>query len=238
MARQILLRMLAACTLVVCTSLSSYAEYPDRLLKIIVSWPPGGVVDTTARVVGDQLAAQLGQPVVVENRVGANGNIGTTAVARSAADGYTLQAVTAETHAINPHLYKSLTYDVLRDFDPVALLAQSNFVLVVKAGVPANGVQEFIALAKASFEEATKTSFLHVAYRGVSPAVNALLTGEVDAAFVTPHIVVGLQKAGNVKILGAASLQRMSLVPDVPTITEQGIDGFVAGNWYGIVAPR
>jgi tripartite-type tricarboxylate transporter receptor subunit TctC len=259
MARHILWRVMAAAVLLAGTTLPSRAEYPDRALKIIVAWPPGGVIDTTARVIGDQLAAQLGQPVVVENRVGANGNIGTTSVARAPADGYTLQAVTAETHAINPHLYKSLTYDVSRDFDPVALLAQSNFVLATKAGLPVNNLQEFIALAKASpgkltmasygigstshvtmasFEEVTKTSFLHVPYRGVSPAVNALLTGEVDAAFVTPHIVVGLQKAGNVTILGAASLQRMSIVPDVPTFTEQGISGFVGGNWYGIVAPH
>jgi tripartite-type tricarboxylate transporter receptor subunit TctC len=259
MTRHVLLRALTAFMLVAGTTLPSYAEYPDHLLKIVVAWPPGGVVDTTARLVGDQLAAQLGQPVVVENRVGANGNIGTTSVARAPADGYTLQAVTAETHGINPHLYKSLAYDVFRDFDPVALLARSNFVLATRASLPANTMQEFIALAKASpgkltmasygigstshvtmasFEDATKTSFLHVPYRGVSPAVNALLTGEVDAAFVTPHIVIGLQKAGNVKILGAASLQRMSIVPDVPTFTEQGIGGFVGGNWYGVVAPH
>ena len=259
MVRRISLGMLAAFLALACTAYSGHAEYPDRLLKIIVAWPPGGVVDTTARIVGEQLAVQLGQPVVVENRVGANGNIGTTAVARSPADGYTLQAVTAETHAINPHLYKSITYNVSRDFEPVALLARSNFVLAVKAGLPVNNVREFIELAKASpgklsvasygigstshvtlasFEDVTSTSFLHVAYRGVSPAVNALLTGEVDAAFVTPHIVVGLQKAGNVKILGAASLRRMSIVPDVPTFTEQGIEGFVGGNWYGVVAPR
>ena len=259
MARHILLRMLAAFFALACTAPSIRAEYPDRLLKIIVAWPPGGVIDTTARVIGEQLTVALGQPVVVENRVGANGTIGTTAVARAPADGYMLQAVTAETHAINPHLYKSLTYDVFRDFDPVALLARSNFVLAAKASLPVNNLKEFIALAQASpgkltmasygigstshvsmvsFEEATKTSFLHVPYRGVSPVVNAILTGEVDAAFVTPHIVVGLQKAGNVKILGAASLQRMSIVPDVPTFTEQGIDGFVGGNWYGVVAPR
>jgi tripartite-type tricarboxylate transporter receptor subunit TctC len=259
MVRQILLRVLAASMLTVCATPASHAEYPERPLKIIVAWPPGGVVDTTARVVGDQLAARLGQPVVVENRAGANGNIGTTAVARAPADGYTLQAVTAETHAINPHLYKSLTYDVARDFGPVALLAQSNFVLATKAGLQVNTLQEFIALAKASpgkitmasygigstshvtmasFEEATKTSFLHVPYRGVGPVVNALLTGEVDAAFVTPNVVVGLQKAGNVRILGSASLQRMSIVPDIPTFTEQGIDGFVGGNWYGIVGPH
>jgi tripartite-type tricarboxylate transporter receptor subunit TctC len=228
-------------------------------LKIIVAWPPGGVVDTTARIVGEHLSVQLGQPVVVENRTGANGNIGTTAVARAPADGYTLQAVTAETHAIGPHLHKVPTYSVLRDFEPIALLSRSNFVLAARAGLPVNAVQELVDLAKASpgkfsiasygigstshvtlasFEDVTKTSFLHVPYRGVSPAVNALLTGEVDAAFVTPHIVIGLQKAGNVKILGAASLQRMPVVPDVPTFTEQGIDGFVGGNWYGVVAPR
>ncbi len=258
MVRHIWVRALATSLFLACIAIAAHAEYPDHPLKIIVSWPPGGVVDTIARVIGDQLAVQLGQPVVVENRVGANGNIGTTAVARAHADGYTLQAVTAETHAINPHLYKSLTYDVAHDFDPIALLALSNFVLATKASLPVNNLQEFIALAKASpgkiamasygigstshvtmasLEDATKTSFLHVPYRGVSPAVNALLTGEVDAAFVTPHIVVGLQKAGNVKILGAASLHRMPIVPDVPTFTEQGITGFVGGNWYGIVAP-
>jgi tripartite-type tricarboxylate transporter receptor subunit TctC len=252
-------RVLAGSLALVFSSCCGYAEYPDRPLKIIVAWPPGGVVDMTARVIGELLATQLKQPVVVENRVGANGNIGTTAVARAPADAYTLQAVTAETHAINPHLYKSLTYDVFRDFDPIALLARSNFVLIARAGLPVGSVQELIALAKtspgkltmasygigstahvtmASFEEATHTSFLHVPYRGVSPVVNAILTGEVDTAFVTPHIVIELQRAGKVKILGAASLQRMEIVADVPTLTEQGIKGFVGGNWYGLVAPR
>ena len=133
MVRHILIQMLGAFFALVCTPFSGHAEYPDRPLKIIVAWPPGGVVDTTARIVGEQLAVQLGQPVVVENRVGANGNIGTTAAARAPADGYTLQAVTAETHAINPHLYKALTYNVSGDFEPVALLSRSNFVLAAKA---------------------------------------------------------------------------------------------------------
>src|SRR5581483_4140747 len=149
-ARDVLVRMLATWLLLICATVASRAEYPDHPLKIFVAWPPGGVVDVTARVVGEQLAQQLGQGVVVENRVGGNGNLGTTAVARAPADGYTLQAVTAETHAINPHLYKSLTYDVFRYFDPVALLARSNFVLAVKAAFPANTVQEFLALARAS----------------------------------------------------------------------------------------
>ena len=259
MMRSLGFRVLAASLLLACTALAGHAEYPDRPLKIIVAWPPGGIVDATARVIGEQLAMQLRQPVVVENRVGANGNIGTTSVARAPADGYTLQAVTAETHAINPHLYRSITYDVFRDFEPVALIARSNFVLVTREGLPANSVQELVALAKASpgkltmasygigstahvtmvsFEEATKTSYLHVPYRGVGPVVNAILTGEVDTAFVTPHIVVELQKAGKVKIIGAAALQRMNIVPDVPTLNEQGVPEFVGGNWYGIVAPR
>jgi tripartite-type tricarboxylate transporter receptor subunit TctC len=254
-----LIRTLATFIVLACTGISAQAEYPDRPLKIIVAWPPGGVVDTTARLIGEQLAMRLGQPVVVENRVGANGNIGTTSVARAPADGYTLQAVTAETHAINPNLYKTITYDVFRDFDPVALLARSNFVLATRAGLAVEKVQDLIAMAKASpgkltmatygigstshvtmvsFEEATKTSFLHVPYRGVSPVVNALLTGEVDAAFVTPHIVFELRNAGKLKILGSASLQRMAIVSDVPTFSEQGIDGFTGGNWYGVVAPR
>ena len=259
MTWNVVFRSLATFVALISTGLPSLAQYPDRPLKIIVAWPPGGVVDTTARLVGEQLAMKFGQPVVVENRVGANGNIGTTSVARAPADGYTLQAVTAETHAINPNLYKTITYDVFRDFDPVALLARSNFVLATRAGLPVEKVQDLIALAKAepgkltmatygigstshvtmvSFEEATKTSYLHVPYRGVSPVVNALLTGEVDAAFVTPHIVFELRNAGKLKILGSASLQRMAIVSDVPTFTEQGIDGFTGGNWYGVVAPR
>jgi len=259
MLRSLLSRVAALLFVLLGAGLSAHAEYPDRPIKIIVAWPPGGVIDTTARLVADQLATQLGQPVVVENRVGASGNIGTMSVARAPADGYTLQAVTAETHAINPHIYKSFAYDVLGDFDPIALLARSNFVLVARIGLPVGNLQELIALAQAkpgkltmasygigstahvtmvSFEDATRTDFLHVPYRGVSPVVNAILTGEVDTAFVTPHIVVQLQQAGKVQILGAASLQRMDIVPDVPTFTEQGIKGFVGGNWYGFVAPR
>ena len=132
----------AACGLI---AFPAYAEYPDRPLKIIVAWPPGGIIDVMARFISEQLGTQLGEAVIVENLTGANGNIGTTRVAQSPADGYTLQAVTAETHAINPHLYKALTYDVFHDFDPVALFARSNFVLATKASLPANNVQDFIA---------------------------------------------------------------------------------------------
>ena len=252
-------RRLAATLALMFLACTAHAEYPDRPLKIVVAWPPGGVIDIMARFIGQQLSAELGQAVVVENRVGVYGILGTTWVAKSPPDGYTLQAVTAETHAINPHLYKEITYDVARDFAPIALFGRSNFVLATKASLAPGNLQDFIALAKtspgrisigsygigstshlamAALEEATGTSFLHVPYRGVGPVVNALLTQEIDAAFVTPHIVVGLQKDAKVKILGAAAPRRMALVPDVPTFTEQGINGFVGGNWYGIVAPK
>lgn len=166
---------------------------------------------------------------------------------------------TAETHAINPHVYKNLGYDVLRDFDPIALLARVDFVLAAKSGLEAQTVDDFVRLAKASpgrisvgsygvgstshmalaaFEERTGTSFLHVPYRGVSPAVNALLTGEIDAAFVNPATVAALEKTGQVKILGSASMRRSALVPNVQTFEEQGIPRFVNGNWYGVVAPK
>ena len=258
MAR-IWVRTLAATLALMFFAGTAHAEYPDRPLRIVVAWPPGGVIDIMARFIGQRLSEQLGQAVVVENRVGVYGILGTTWVAKSPPDGYTLQAVTAETHAVNPHLYKEITYDVARDFAPIALFGRSNFVLATKASLASGNVQEFIALAKASpgrisigsygvgstshlamaaLEEATGTSFLHVPYRGVGPVVNALLTQEIDAAFVTPHIVVGLQKDGKLKILGAAAPRRMALAPDVPTFTEQGIKGFVGGNWYGIVAPH
>ena len=246
MTWSILFRALATFIVLVCTGLSGPGAIPGPAAedhrRLAARWRGRYDRSPRRRAIGDK----LGQPVVVENRVGANGNIGTTSVARAPADGYTLQAVTAETHAINPNLYKTITYDVFRDFDPVALLARSNFVLATRAGLLVEKVQDLIALAKASpgkltmatygigstshvtmvsFEEATKTSYLHVPYRGVGPVVNALLTGEVDAAFVTPHIVFELRNAGKLKILGSASLQRMAIVSDVPTFTEQGIDG-------------
>jgi tripartite-type tricarboxylate transporter receptor subunit TctC len=233
--------------------------YPDKPLKMLVSWPPGGVTDTIARFASDNLAKSLGQSVVVENRPGANGIVGTQAAAKLPPDGYGLMAVTAETHAINPLVYKNLTYDVLRDFDPVAMLARVSFVLAGKADLESSTVQELITLAKsrpgrfsaasygigstshvglASFEKSTGTDFTHVPFQGVVPAVNALLAGQVDVAFVNAFNVEQHRKAGKVKILGAAGARRINTIPDVPTLSEQGVPGFEAGNWYGIVAPR
>jgi tripartite-type tricarboxylate transporter receptor subunit TctC len=255
-----LIKIILATLIMVAVSASvSRAEYPDHGIKIFVAWPPGGSTDLVARFLADQLSTGLKQSVVVENRPGANGNIGAEMFVKLPADGYSLMIATAETHAINPHVYKNLSYDVMRDFEPIALLARVDFVLVVRAGLPVKTVSEFVDLAKASpgkitvgsygvgstshmalaaFEDRTGTSFLHVPYKGLTPAVNAILTGEIDATFVSPNSVFGLEKNGQAKILGAASVQRPAIAPNVPTFAEQGITDFVNGNWYGIVAPH
>lgn len=259
MNRRTVSRAIFGTFLLLLTASAALAEYPDRGLKLYVAWPPGGTTDAVGRFVADQLAADFKQPVVVENKSGANGNIGAETFSKLPPDGYSLMIATAETHAINSHVYKSVGYDPIKDFEPIALLAQVSFVLVVKTDLPVNNVQEFIKLAKASpgqitvgsygvgstshlalaaLEDKTGTSFLHVPYRGLSPAVNAILTGEIDAVFVSPAGVVGLEKSGKVKLLGVASPHRLAVIPNVPTFAEQGVPDFANGNWYGIVAPR
>jgi len=235
------------------------AQYPHKAIKMIVPWPPGGVTDTLARFTAEQLSRSISQPVVVENKPGANGIIGTQAAMLLPADGYGILAVTAETHAINPSVYKPLPYDPLKDFDPVAMVARVSFVLATRAGLPPNSVQELVAYAKANpgklsaasygigstshlglatFEKLTGTSFIHVPFQGVAPAVNALVGGQVDIAFVNAYNVEQHRKAGKVKILGVAGPKRLHTIADVPTMSEQGIEGLYAGNWYGFVTPH
>ena len=234
------------------------AQYPNKPIKLVVPWPPGGVTDTLARFSGDQLSKAVGQPVVVDNKGGANGIIGTQAAQALAADGYGLLAVTAETHAINPSVYKPLPYDPLKDFDTVAQVARVSFVLATRGDLPPNNVKELIAYSKANagkvsaasygvgstshlglatFESLTGTTHIHAPYTGVAPAVNALIGGQVDIAFVNAYNVEQHRKAGKVKILAVAGPQRIATIPDVPTMAEQGIQGMHAGNWYGFVTP-
>lgn len=240
-------------------ALPAVAQYPDKPIKMIVPWPPGGVTDTLARFSADQLQRAIGQPVVVENKAGANGIIGTQSAAALAPDGYGMLAVTAETHAINPSVYKPLPYDPLKDFDPVAMVARVSFVLATRADLPPNNVKELVAYAKANpgklsaasygvgstshlglatFEKLTGTNYIHVPFQGVAPAVNALLGGQVDLAFVNAYNVEAHRKAGKVKILGVAGPDRLHTIADVPTMAEQGIEGLHAGNWYGFVTPH
>jgi len=235
------------------------AQYPDKPMKLIVPWPPGGVTDTLARFTADQLGRSISQAVVVENKAGANGIIGTQSAMALPPDGYGLLAVTAETHAINPSVYKPLPYDPIKDFEPVAMVARVSFVLATRADLPPNNVQELVAYAKANpgkvsaasygigstshlglatFEKLTGTSYTHAPFQGVAPAVNALIGGQVDIAFVNAFNVEPHRKTGKVKILGVAGPKRLHTIADVPTMAEQGIQGLHAGNWYGFVTPR
>lgn len=244
---------------VLALALPVLAEYPDKPMKMIVPWPPGGVTDTLARFAADQLGRSISQPVVVENKGGANGIIGTQAAMALPPDGYGMLAVTAETHAINPSVYKPLQYDPIKDFDPVAMVARVSFVLATRGDLPPNSVQELVAYAKANpgklsaasygigstshlglatFEKLTGTSYIHAPFQGVAPAVNALIGGQVDIAFVNAYNVEPHRKTGKVKILGVAGPKRLHTIADVPTMAEQGIQGMHAGNWYGFVTPR
>lgn len=248
-----------ACTAVLGFSLIAKAEYPEKPIEMIVPWPVGGVTDTLARLSADQLQRAIGQPVVVSNKGGANGIIGTQAAARMPSDGYGLLTVTAETHAINPAVYKPLPYDPLKDFDPVAMVASVSFVLAARGDLPVSNVKELVALAKvtpgkvtaasygvgstshlglATFEKLTGTNYIHVPFQGVSPAINALLGGQVDIAFVNAFNAEPHRKSGKVKILAVAGPERLHTIPDVSTMTEQGLRGMNAGNWYGFVTPR
>lgn len=237
----------------------AFADYPDKPIRMIVPWPPGGVTDTLARFSAQQLQGVIGEPVIVDNKGGANGIIGTQAARAMPADGYGLLAVTAETHAINPSVYKPLPYDPVKDFDPVAMVARVSFVLATRADLPPHNVKELVAYAKANpgklsaasygvgstshlglatFEKLTGTSYTHVPFQGVAPAVNALLGGQVDLAFVNAFNVEQHRKAGKVKILAVAGPARLHTIPDVATMAEQGLRDMNAGNWYGFVTPH
>jgi len=231
--------------------------YPSRLVRIVVPLPPGGSNDLLARLVAERLAPVLGQPVVVENRPGASGNIGTELVARSAPDGHTLlMANTA--HVINPSLFAKLPYDPIRDFAPVALMSSVHFALVVHPSVPARSVKEFIATAKArpgalTFASAgngaphhlamellksmARVELTHVPYKGAGQFVPALVTGEVSSVIGAINSLLPHVKAGRLRILGMAGNRRTPLLPEVPTIAEAALPGFALDNWGGMLAP-
>jgi tripartite-type tricarboxylate transporter receptor subunit TctC len=250
------MRKLLALLGLVCVN--AFAQsFPSKPVRIIVPYPPGGGTDVVARTVAPKMQEALGQPVVVENRAGAGGNIGTEYVAKQPADGYTLLVASAST-AINQTLTKNLPWDAIRDFSPVTLLVLNQSLLVVHPSVPANSVRELIALAKAKpggvtfasygngssahligelFKMMAGVDLLHVPYKGAAPAVNDLLGGQVnllfsDIAAILPHV-----KSGKVRALGLGSEKRFAGLPDVPTIAEAGVPGFVGGGFLGLVAP-
>ena len=231
--------------------------YPSKPIRVVVPFPPGGGTDLVARTVTPKMAEILGQPFVIENRAGAGGNIGTEAVAKSPADGYTLLVASAST-AINTTLVPNLSWSFPRDFAPVVLMVVNNHLLAAHPSVPAGNVRELLALAKAKPGQVTYASYgsgssahltaelfkltagvdlLHVPYKGAAPAVNDLLGGQVNIIFADVAAMLSHLKSGKLKPLGIGSAKRFEGLPDVPTIAESGVPGFEAGGFLGLVAP-
>ena len=232
--------------------------YPNRALQLVVTVPPGGAADFVARIVGAKLSDALGQTVVTSNRAGAGGTIAAAQVAKSEPDGYTLLLNTITTHGIGPHIYASLPYDPTKDFAPVALVAKLPLVMVVNAELPAQSVNDVIALAKAKpgqlsfassgnggaphlsgelFKSLTATDLLHVPYRGSGPAVVDLVAGRIAIMFDAAPSLLPFITAGKLRVLAAASPQRHPLVPSIPTFAELGLPRMDISLWYGIAAP-
>ncbi|OOG36746.1 tripartite tricarboxylate transporter substrate binding protein [Polaromonas sp. A23] len=233
------------------------SAWPTKPVKVIVNFPPGGAADQLARAIGIPLAEALGQPVVVENRGGANGNIGGEAVAKSPADGYTLLMSSGGMVSVNPHLYPKMAFDPAKDLVPVAAAARVLVFLEVKPTLPVNNIKEFLAYMKANpgklsfgtpgngssphlaaeiMKAQTNSFAVHVPYRGAAPAMQDLLGGQLDFMF-DPGIGLQHVKAGKLKLLAVGSSKRSPLFPDVPTLDEAGLKGFDADTWFGFYAP-
>jgi len=238
-------------------SLQAAAQYPNQPIRMIAPFPPGGSVDIMARLIGDPLAQQLGGRIIVENRSGASGNLGMEAAMRAAPDGYTLVLNTIPL-VTNQSLLKNLTWDPIKDFVHIGMVATAPHALVVPKRNPANSVQELLAAARANpgkmnyasagigttfhfcaemFKDETGTNIIHVPYKGGGPALVDTLSGVVDMSFPTLSAVLPHVKAGNLKALAVTSSTRSKLLPDVPTMQEAGVKGFEFTQWLAILAP-
>ena len=233
-------------------------SYPEKPIRLIVPFAAGGGNDSVARLVGKRVSDSLGQQLVIDNRPGAGGVLGAELAAKAAPDGYTLFLGGVGSHAINPNLSDSLPYDPIRDFAPVALLAQAPLVLVVHPSVPADSFKAFVALARSRpgqlnyasngngssshlaavmFDTMTGVDMVHVPYKGLSPALTDLLSGRVQLMFssvvaILPHI-----KSEKLRGLAVTGRRRLPSMPDLPTIAESGLPGYEASSWYGVLAP-
>jgi tripartite-type tricarboxylate transporter receptor subunit TctC len=232
-------------------------DYPNRPIRFIVPYPPGGGTDVVARIMNDALAADLGQPIIIDNRGGAAGNVGTDIAAKAPADGYNI-LFTLSSHTINPKLYDKLPFDVERDFVPISLAASIPQILVAHPSVPANNVTELIALAKANpgklnyasvgtgspghiagelFKIKTGVDIVHIPYKGGGPAVVDTIGGQVQLLFVSMPAAWQHVKAGKLKAIAVASAKRSVAAPDLPTIAESGVPDYAVESWYGALAP-
>ena len=233
------------------------ASWPTKPVRVVVNFPPGGAADVMARLISQPVSEALGQPLVIENRGGANGNIGGEAVAKADPDGYTFLFSSGGMVSVNPHLYKAMSFDPAKDLQPVAAASRARVYLVTRPDVPVKDAQEFIEHARKNPGKLTYASpgngstphlagemlnaaaglqTLHVPYRGAAPGMVDLLAGQVDYMF-DPGIGLGHVRDGKLRLLAVASPERSSLFPDTPTLDEVGLKGFDADSWFGFYAP-
>ena len=235
----------------------AHAQYPNKSIRFVVPFPPGGGTDTMARAIGGRLGEGLGQQIVVDNRGGGGANIGAEIAAKSPPDGYTLFMATG-THTVNYTLYRSLGYNMLKDFVPVSMLGGTAYVVVVHPSVPAKSVKELVGLAKARpgelshsssgtgsgphlaaelFKDMTGVKMLHIPYKGGGPSVVGLVAGEAMVGFTTTPSCIFQIKAGRLRGLAVSTMKRSPFLPDLPTVSEAGVPGYETSAWYGMVVP-
>lgn len=257
-------RLLVACAVLVCALVPLHAGaqatqgYPNKPIKLVVPFPPGGPLDVIGRLIAQKLTEAWGQSVVVDNRPGAGGNIGADLVAKSPPDGYAVVMGALSTHAVNPHLFPKMPYDAVRDFAPITLVAITPNVLVINPSLPVNSVKELIAYAKANpgklafgsgsngsaghlagelLKVDTGVDMIHVPFKGGAPATQALLAGDTQLMFDNLANAMPQVKSGRLKALAVTTAQRSRLVPDLPTMAEAGVPGFDISTWFGLLAP-
>lgn len=258
LSRKLFLRTLAGAGLASFTLLSQAQAWPAKPVRLVVPFPAGGATDTVARVVAQQVATETGQSFIVDNKAGAGGTLGATEGMRAAADGYTLVFTTSSTHAISPHLMAKAPYDPVKDFTPIAHVADAASVLLVTPGLPVKSVAELISYAKAhpgelnyassgngtivhltteAFRSQAGLQMLHVPYKGTGPALTDLAAGNVQVLFDAiptglPHV-----RSGRLKALAVTGGQRSPLMPELPTVAEAGLPGFTSVTWFGLYGP-
>ena len=257
--RRKFLHLVAAAAALACGDANAADQYPSKPVRIVVSFSAGGPTDTVARVMGARMAELLGQQFLIENKAGAGGNIGADLVAKSPPDGYTLLMATVSTHAINPGLYKKMPYDPVRDFTPIGQVGVTPTLLGVNPAVPATDVKSLIALAKANPGKYTYGSsglgsilhlcgeqfkasagglnIVHVPYRGSAPMMGDLIAGQISMAFDATPTALPQAQSGAIRAIGAGMAERMRVLPNLPTLQEQGLKGFECYTWNAILAP-
>jgi tripartite-type tricarboxylate transporter receptor subunit TctC len=249
----------SACLMLVCAASMAHAQgYPAKPIRFISPYPPGGAVDILARYLGQHLHEAVGQPVIVENRAGGSGIVGTAAVAKAPPDGYTILMGSSGPIAVNPSLFADLPYDTLRDLAPVTMVAIIPSILAVHPSIPVQSVKQLIAFAKSHpgklnfsssgnggsghlagemFNVMAGVRMTHIPYRGTGPSVIGLMTGEVSLSFENMLALLPYVKEGRVRGLAVTSAKRSQAAPDLPTVAESGLPGYAAGPWFSIWAP-